>query len=116
MVGCSNSEDITTQQIKPHTKENAIPYIYNCQVIEKEFVNKGGKISDYNELYLSCSVQDYFIKFCESSVTKKELEPYINKGITVEIEIREGRWDNCSTNLDQVQSRTGTYIIIKAIK
>lgn len=114
--GCNNSENISSQQTKPLTKENAKPYIYNCQLIEKEFVNKGGKMTDYKELYLSCSVQDYFIKFCESNVTKKDLEPYMDKGITVEIEIKDGLWDHCEKNLAHAQSRMGTYIIIKAIK
>ncbi len=98
------------------TKTESKPNIYNCQLIEKEFINKGGKMGDYKELYLSCSVQDYFIKFCESSITKKDLEPYINKGITVQIEIKDGMWDSCNSGLEQVQSRMGTYIIIKAIK
>jgi hypothetical protein len=99
-----------------HSKTNAKPNIYNCELIEKEFTNKGGKISEYKELYLRCSVQDYFIKLCESNVTKKDLEPYINTGITAEIEIKDGMWDHCDPNPAYTQSRTGPYIVIKSIK
>lgn len=113
---CNNSEDIISSQTKGLSKTDAKPNIYNCELIEKEFVNKGGKISGFKELYLRCSVQDYFIKLCASSVTKKDLEPFLNKGISVEVEVRDGMWDHCSDNLAEVQSRVGPYIIIKSIK
>lgn len=112
---CNNSEDIVSNQSKGLSMADAKPNIYNCQLIEKEFVNKGGKMPGFKELYLRCSVQDYFIKFCESNVTKKDLEPYINKGISVEVEVKDGMWDHCSENLAEVQSRMGPYIIIKKI-
>lgn len=113
IVACNNSKEIA--QSKGMSKTEAKPYIYSCQLIEKEFVNKGGKMTGFKELYLRCSVQDYFIKLCESSVTKKELEPYIDKGISVEVEVKDGMWDHCSDNLAEVQSRMGPYIIIKKI-
>lgn len=112
---CNNSEDIVSNQSKGLSMADAKPNIYNCQLIEKEFVNKGGKMPGFKELYLRCSVQDYFIKFCESNVTKKDLEPYINKGISVAVEVKDGMWDHCSENLAEVQSRMGPYIIIKKI-
>lgn len=34
----------------------------SCALIEKTSINKGGKITEYKELYLQCSIQDYFIK------------------------------------------------------
>ncbi|MGB0882268.1 MAG: hypothetical protein ACPGSO_04900 [Vicingaceae bacterium] len=86
-----------------------------CQLIEKEFINKIGKSTGVKELYLRCSIQDYFIKICESNITYKELKPYLNKGIEVEMEIKKGLFDKCNTNLKDIQSRTGTYVIIKKI-
>ncbi len=93
------------------TKNNTI----TCQLIEKSFINKGGKITEYKELYLRCSIQDYFIKLCEGNVSIKELKHYINKGIEVETEIKDGMWDHCYENDAYAQSRTGTYIVIKKI-
>lgn len=86
-----------------------------CLLIEKEFTNKGGKVTEYKELYLRCSIQDYFIKICAGNVTAKQLNPYINSGIEVEMEIKEGMLDHCSNNLAHTQSRTGTYVVIKKI-
>jgi hypothetical protein len=86
-----------------------------CQLIEKEFINKGGKVTQYKELYLRCSIQDYFIKICAGNVTAEELRPYINNGIEVEMEIKEGMWDHCNDNLAYAQSRIGTYVVINKI-
>jgi len=122
LISCNTKKTITPGALKTEDKKNynlksnAKPYIYNCQLIEKEFVNKGGKVTGIKELYLRCSVQDYFIKLCESNVSKKELTPYINKGINVEIEIKDGLWDHCSDNIAEVQSRMGEYIVIKSIQ
>jgi len=87
----------------------------SCQIVEKLFVNKLGHTSDHSEIYLRCSIQDYFIKFCESKVTHKKLEKYINKVITVTYEIKEGEWDRCKGEPD-MQSRVGTYVTILSIK
>ena len=85
-----------------------------CQLIEKPFIIKNGVESDVMELYLRCSVQDYFIKLCESDVAAEELRKHLNEGVTVEMEIKEGQWDKCKGDFE-VQSRIGTYIIISAI-
>jgi hypothetical protein len=90
------------------------PYT-SCQLIEKEFINKAGKIQSFKEYYLRCSIEDYFIKLCENKVEKSELIKYLNKGITVEMEIKEGMWDHCNENIAYAQSRTGKYVIIKKI-
>ena len=87
----------------------------SCVLVEKTFVNKGGKITDYTELYLQCSVQDYFIKLCESKVKLDGLKKYINKGITVDMEIKDGFWDHCSDDPAYAQSRIGTYVVINKI-
>ena len=88
----------------------------SCLVIEKPFVQKNGKVSKYKEIYFRCSVQDYFIKFCESEVTKKQMKKYINKGISVVMEIREGSWDICEDSPQEMQSRIGKYVVIHSIE
>ncbi|MCB9360325.1 MAG: hypothetical protein H6587_02220 [Flavobacteriales bacterium] len=86
-----------------------------CVLIEKYFINKGGKKGDFTELYLQCSVQDYFIKICAGEVTEKELLKYLNQEITVDVEIKEGRWDYCSNDLSNAQSRVGVFAVIHKI-
>jgi len=111
LVSCKTTKSTSTEL---RVKDPNLPYTI-CALIEKEFVNKGGKITDYKELYLQCSIQDYFIKICESNVTLEELKPYINSGIKIKMEIKEGMWDHCSDDPAYAQSRMGTYVIIKEI-
>jgi len=86
-----------------------------CQVVEKAFVNKGGKPSDFKELFLRCSIQDYYIKFCESKVSLKKMKKYLDKGLTVTYEVKEGKWDICKDN-PEMHSRIGTYAVVIKIK
>ena len=80
-------------------------------VIEKAFVNIKGKVQNKQELYLRCSIQDYYIKFCESKIEQKELVKYLNKSVRVKAIIKDGEWDVC--DVDQpAQSRIGQYIVI----
>ncbi len=95
-------------------KDPLNPYT-TCQLIGKEFVNKAGKMGNFSEYYLRCSVDDYFIKLCESSIKVSDLEPYLNKGITVEMEVKEGLWDHCSNDPAYAQSRIGKYAVIHKI-
>ena len=106
------SINLFSQQLLP--KEPNI-ITAGCQVVEKTFVNKGGKPSDFKELYLRCSVQDYYIKFCESNVSLKKMKKYIDKGLTVTYEVKEGEWDICEGE-PEMQSRIGTYAIVIKIK
>lgn len=109
LFSCKESE-IPIREMDPNSD------LTSCLLIEKEFENKIGEASTYKELYLRCSVQDYFIKFCESQVTRKQLEKYINKGISVKMEIRQGLWDKCSDDEHEVQSRAGSYVAILSIE
>jgi len=106
LIGCKNTSK---------TNKNINSKTTTYQLIEKEFTHKGGKFTEYKELYLSCSIQDYFIKICESNVTSEQLTPYMNKSIQVEIEIKDGFLDHCDEIPEYAQSRTGTYVIIKKI-
>ncbi len=115
-LSLSCTSEKLTQQPLDLTKKMSTDVTTSCQLIEKEFVNKGGKVTEYKELYLRCSVQDYFIKLCEGNVTRKELEPYINSGITVKMEVRDGMLDHCDPNPSYAQSRTGIYAVILSIE
>ena len=94
--------------------------IITVPVVMKKFVKKNSKITDYDEYYLERSIQDYFIKFCESKVTQKELEVALKKvrspikTLTLKVEFKEGFWDSCEEGV-MVQSRTGGYVIIHQI-
>ena len=98
------------QQEKKASEDGSI----TCVLVQKAFVSKKNITTDIMEYYLQCSIQDYFIKLCESEVTGSDLEKYIDQGITVHMEIREGLWDECEDNM-HVQSRMGKYVIIKSI-
>ena len=87
----------------------------HCQLVEKEFVKKNGQATETKELYLRCSIQDYFIKLCESKVSEKALRAYLDEGIEVEMEVREGVWDICPDDPEEMQSRTGSYVVINRI-
>lgn len=108
LVSCSSEKQIV--------REKSAGSYTSCQLVEKPFVKKNGEVADFKELYLRCSIQDYYIKLCESDVTKEDLMPYLNSGITVEMEIKEGNWDICPDELLHIQSRGGTYVVIKSIK
>ena len=71
---CKDSSKINTNEI--NSTKSVISNSTTCQLIEKEFMNKIGKSTGVKEFYLRCSIQDYFIKFCESDVTSKELNPF----------------------------------------
>ena len=105
------TEDISTGENK---------FIVTAPIVKKRFENKIGIFSDFEELYLQRSIQDYFIKFCESKVNRIELENYLNTHggilnmLTLEVEFRDGDWDACAGDQNK-QSRTGMYVIIHNI-
>lgn len=88
----------------------------SCQLIQKTFIKKNGEPTDISEYYLRCSMADYFIKVCESAITEIELKKYLDKGLPAEIEFREGSWDKCKDDPEEMQSRIGEYVIIKSLK
>ena len=110
LLGCATKID----KQKPMNKSNATPGT-SCLLVEKISFSKKKTPLNSGELYLRCSIQDYFIKFCESNVTKEDLVPFINQGITVEMEVRNGEWDRCPNDPEYIQSRIGTYAIIHKV-
>ncbi len=98
-------------------------FIISGQLVEKEFIKKNGEPTGSMELYLRASVQDYFIKFCESDVSREELEQFIVESetdipppITLEIEIiYDSHWYICEDDQHEIQSIVGDYVILKKI-
>jgi hypothetical protein len=111
---CGVSENSTMEK---HNKEplSDSKNILGGILVGHPFTSKNSETSEIMELYLRCSVQDYFIKFCESSVTPDQLKPFLNKSVTLEIEMKDGEWDNCLKEDLHVQSRTGKYLAVKGI-
>jgi hypothetical protein len=48
-------------------------------------------------------------------VTSDQLKPFLNKSVALEIEMKDGEWDNCLTEDVHVQSRIGKYLAVKGI-
>jgi len=94
--------------------------IITTPIVEKHFYNKIGEKTDQTEFYIQQSVQDYFIKFCESEITREQLVEALSKiespikTLTLKIEIRDGEWDSCDSY--PVQSRVGKYAVILSIE
>jgi len=93
--------------------------IITAPVVAKNFIKKNGQSASHTEMYIQRSIQDYFIKFCESKITREDLEKHLSgkgfiKTATLEVEFREGSWDICDNNLEQ-QSRIGEYVVIHRI-
>ena len=99
--------------VRPHA-------IITAPIIKKNFVNKAGRTTDHVEYYIQQSIQDYFIKFCESNVSIKELNEKLEniegdiKALQLEVEMREGDWDICDGN-HEIQSRIGEYMVVLKI-
>ena len=96
--------------------------IITAPIVKKNFVNKAGRTTDHVEYYIQRSIQDYYIKFCESNVSIKELDEKLEstdgeiKALQLEVEFRNGEWDICDGN-HEVQSRIGEYaVILKILK
>ncbi len=122
LFSCNNKnltkKDKNEETIEKTTSETMI---ITAPLVKKAFVNKGGKTGDFQEWYVRLSTDDYFIKFCESKVSRaeleKEIEPQADEmiiSLSMEIEIREGEWDICDET-EMMQSRVGEYAVIHRI-
>lgn len=95
-------------------------FILTAPIVSKSFVKKNGAATNHKEYYIQRSIQDYYIKFCESKIKRKVLEDYLAnksgliKTVTLEVELKNGHWDICDENFMQ-QSRMGEYMIIHRI-
>ena len=95
-------------------------YIISAPLVVKYFRKKNGELTDRKELYIRRSIQDYFIKLCESKVSFEDLESYLPeteeeiKVVKLEVEFREGNWDSCDED-EESQSRVGEYVVVHQI-
>lgn len=95
--------------------------ILHGEIVAKLFMDPlSGKVAipEKEEYYLRCSVQDYFIKFCESEVSQAQISTYYNpkkitNPISVEAEIKNGDLDTCE-NIPSI-GRIEYYVAIKSI-
>lgn len=93
-------------------------------IVKKPFVNKVGKKTGFYEYYFRTSIQDYFIKFCESKLSIDALEKHLekvpesgpdnDKPVTLEVTIKQGEWDVCDEDFP-AQSRVGYFVIVHRI-
>ena len=118
LFSCSTSKEKTSQQNNVSDKNPAEKsYLITAPIVKKNFVNKAGRTTDHIEYYIQQSIQDYFVKFCESHVSIKELNEKLEniegdiKVLQLEVEMRDGHWDICDGN-HEIQSRIGEYMVI----
>lgn len=111
---CAMKKETTPIHEKAVDTEN--PFKKTGEIVEKTFVKKNGELGNFTELYFRASVQDYYIKFCESAVTREDLTPFIGKVISVDAEIVKGNFDTCQGEEDPQDSREGYYLVIKALR
>ena len=119
LVSCATSNSAIKNKTMDQRLENG-HLIISAQIVEKALIMKNSKISSHSDYYIRRSVQDYFIKFCDGFVSKKELEyeiimkDGISEALQLEVEIKDGLWDSCDPE-EIVQSRTGKYMVIHRI-
>lgn len=124
LVGMSLSCSIRKEKEQSvYDTPNPLAYTtITAPIVKKNFVNKAGRTTDHVEYYIQRSIQDYYIKFCESNVSIKELNEKLEsiegdiKALQLEVEFRNGEWDICDEN-HEAQSRIGEYaVILKILK
>ncbi len=118
---CNNKNLAKKDKHESITEKTEETMIVTAPLVKKAFVNKGGETGNFQEWYVRLSTDDYFIKFCESKVSRAELEKEIGKqsdeminSLSMKIEIREGEWDICDET-EMLQSRVGEYAVIYSI-
>lgn len=74
----------------------------------------GSKIKSNTDFYIQASLKSYFIKLCESSVSKDQLAELVGMQVKAKLNVRDGFWDMCGDAI--VQSRTGPYAALHSIQ
>lgn len=117
LSSCTSQKNVVGEN---QEKKSDSVQVINVPIVEKPFYNKAGKKMDFTEFYIQQSVQDYFIKFCESLVKRDELEKELSridspiKTLTLKVVFKEGSWDRCDD--DKLQSRVGKYAVLLEIE
>lgn len=119
LVSCGTSNNAAKNKTMDKRLDNG-HLVISAQIVEVSMKMKNSKISSHTDYYVRRSVQDYFIKFCDGFVSKRELEyemtmkDGVSEPLELEVEIKDGLWDSCDPD-EIVQSRTGKYIVIHRI-
>ena len=122
LSSCNYQKTMTTSNKAPNLQSENNTEIISAPIVYKSFVKKNGEETLEKEMYVQRSIQDYFIKFCESGVTRRQLETYLRdhrkndlvQTVSLEVSFKKGEWDACDKD-QPVQSRVGEYIIIHKI-
>lgn len=116
-ANCQTEETIDSLEMKIKKMDTGI--VISTPIFSKNFVKKNNYSTKHKELYLKHQGKTYFIKFCRSQISRKELEKHLrkkpkNKNITLGVTLSTGYLDICDGNYD-VQSRMGDYALIHRI-
>jgi hypothetical protein len=120
LVACGTTKETTTTTTTTEMNKevNQNKNTLTGQIVKKEVLNNEGNSTGVYEYYLRCSVQDYFIKFCESSVTTADIDALKLSefdAISVKAEIKDGALDLCPDEPIESVSRIGKYVVIYEI-
>jgi len=117
-ASCSTPKEGIESGLKtPDEKTDRGTYIITAPIVYKHAMNKRNVDMEFKDVYIQRSIQDYYIKFCESMINRNELERHLNKisgdikALTLEVQFREGEWDICEGD-PMKQSRIGQYVIV----
>lgn len=81
----------------------------------------GPMVKHGEDWYLQRSVQDYFIKFCESKISPQDVEDRLAeqdgfiKTLRLEVEYKKGNMDQCEGEEAKPGDREGEYLIVYKI-
>lgn len=88
-----------------------------CEVVLKESGYVDDDKNAKKEYYIRRSIQDYFIKFSESSLSEIDIAKMLErkkddfiKMLTLTVVFKDGYWDD--TKEDQTEDRKGAYVIL----
>ena len=112
--GIPNSSNMT-QNKQADLSSGQEKYIITAEVVQKNIAQDDRQDSDKTAFYVRRSIQDYYIKFCESDINRAELEQRLEtlsgliKTVKLQVSYREGTLDECE-NRQGVDE--GQYIVV----
>lgn len=84
-------------------------------VLESMENKKGQKLEGLRDFYFSSTTDSYFVKIAGSKYSRKELEAFENKEVTIRCIKKSGNIDIDSEDPSYAQTRVGEYILILEI-
>ena len=119
---CTTKEEIVKNKTPMKTRSEG-KFIVSAPIVLKGgdgAIGIGGN-TEKKDMYVQQSVQDYYIKFCESTVTREEMEKALKKEkdlikvLKLEIEYKDGNMDVCPQDPRSIAGRKGRYVIVHRI-